>query len=298
MSDVEPRPDDELVSAYLDGEATPDERAVVEARPDLLAKLNQFRSVAGQVADVEPPDPARRAAAVDAALQSSDQSRTTGSDDGVVDLGARRTRARRPGLLIGLSAAAAVVLVVAIGAAVLRSRSQPALTSVGTAAEVAGPTSSTAVPDNARAQTASPAAGAASGAAGNGAQADSAAGVPVVDFGNFADQAALDTRLRAQLDLPVPAGAGAVPAPEAASVPTTGISTPFAASGGFRACDGAIRAGDPALVALTSTGTATVSGQPVYVGIYSVRQTPGAGTPPVQAVVVTPACTVVSTQPS
>ena len=50
MSLPPPSPDDEIVSAVLDGEATPDERARVEADPRLRARLDRLRSVRDAVA--------------------------------------------------------------------------------------------------------------------------------------------------------------------------------------------------------------------------------------------------------
>ncbi|MBV9953592.1 MAG: zf-HC2 domain-containing protein [Acidimicrobiia bacterium] len=50
MTDQPPTDQDlELASAYLDGEATPDERARVEADPQLLARVDELRAVAGAV---------------------------------------------------------------------------------------------------------------------------------------------------------------------------------------------------------------------------------------------------------
>ncbi|MEL7207745.1 MAG: hypothetical protein AAGK32_05865, partial [Actinomycetota bacterium] len=43
------RPDDDLVSAVLDGEADAAERARVESDPDLRARLDEFRSISDAV---------------------------------------------------------------------------------------------------------------------------------------------------------------------------------------------------------------------------------------------------------
>jgi hypothetical protein len=62
------RPDDELVSAVLDGEATPDERARVQADPALSARLGEFAAVRDRVAEPLPPaDETARERAVAAA---------------------------------------------------------------------------------------------------------------------------------------------------------------------------------------------------------------------------------------
>ena len=55
MNEPEPPIDDELVSAVLDGEATPDERALVEASAAGRRRLEQLRRVRDQVQ--EPVDP-------------------------------------------------------------------------------------------------------------------------------------------------------------------------------------------------------------------------------------------------
>lgn len=50
MNDLTPEERDELASAYLDGEATAQEQAMVEADPDLLARVERFRHAAEEVA--------------------------------------------------------------------------------------------------------------------------------------------------------------------------------------------------------------------------------------------------------
>lgn len=66
--------DDELVSAYLDGEASADEIARVESSPELLAEVETLRAVAALVASDPDPatvDPGRRDAHIAAALAAS-----------------------------------------------------------------------------------------------------------------------------------------------------------------------------------------------------------------------------------
>ena len=50
MNDLTPEERDELASAYLDGEATAQDRAMVEADADLLARVEHFRHAAEEVA--------------------------------------------------------------------------------------------------------------------------------------------------------------------------------------------------------------------------------------------------------
>src|SRR5688572_8576296 len=73
MTDAMLPPDDELVAAVLDGEATADERARVEADPALRARLAQFAEVRRRVAApvTVPPDARERAMA--AALAEADR---------------------------------------------------------------------------------------------------------------------------------------------------------------------------------------------------------------------------------
>lgn len=62
MSTFDPSDRDELVAAYLDGEATEAERAVVEADPELVARAELLRQVADLVAEpvMSPPAAVRR----------------------------------------------------------------------------------------------------------------------------------------------------------------------------------------------------------------------------------------------
>jgi hypothetical protein len=73
MTDATPRPDDEIVSAVLDGEATADERALVEADPEAQARLAELRAARDQVAAPVAVPPAVREQAVAAALDLFDQ---------------------------------------------------------------------------------------------------------------------------------------------------------------------------------------------------------------------------------
>ena len=50
MNDLTPEELDELASAYLDSETTAEERAIAEADPALLARVEQFRQAASEVA--------------------------------------------------------------------------------------------------------------------------------------------------------------------------------------------------------------------------------------------------------
>ncbi len=112
MTDPSTHPDDEIVSAYLDGTCTDDERARVEADARLQARLATFARIRDRLADVEPVPAERRDAHVAAALAVSDGGAgdDRAADATVLDLTAERSR-RRGGVVLAAAAAAVVVLV-------------------------------------------------------------------------------------------------------------------------------------------------------------------------------------------
>src|SRR6478609_1263265 len=59
-----------LANAYVDDELDADERARAEADPEVMVQVARLRAAVAAVRDVEPPDPARRAAGIAAAMQS------------------------------------------------------------------------------------------------------------------------------------------------------------------------------------------------------------------------------------
>jgi hypothetical protein len=127
MTDFDASRDDELVSAYLDGEATPEERARVENDPRLQQRLREFRQVSAAVGTPHFfPDAPDRDALLARAVASSTIATPPDTGDGggsgvapVVDLAARRRRQAA----IFLSAAAAVIVAVLAVPALLRSSS-------------------------------------------------------------------------------------------------------------------------------------------------------------------------------
>jgi hypothetical protein len=108
---------DELISAYLDGEVTPEERARVEEDPQLLARVDELRSVVDLWAqDLPCPTDAERDAVLAVALAgvtaaAADDGRTPTS---LTTVRAGRTRWARPAALV----ASAVAVVVLAGGAV------------------------------------------------------------------------------------------------------------------------------------------------------------------------------------
>lgn len=135
MSDPDPTPDDLVVSAVLDGEASPAEAERVASDPRLAARLDQLRAVAAAVGGPVPlVDPAVREAHLAAALAEARRLAAGPPTDGSrgepvpppppppppVDLAAARAR-RRPGTSrVLLSVAAALLVVVAAGAVLVR----------------------------------------------------------------------------------------------------------------------------------------------------------------------------------
>ncbi len=145
MSDVNPS-DDELVSAYLDGEASAVERARVEGDPALLARVEELRAVMGAIsAPVAPPDERAREAAIERALAEHPavgpgRSAAGGSPAVVIDFTADAARRNRRRTL--LVAAAAALLVLMGLPLLLRER-----TSTQTASEAPTSAPSEAAPD-------------------------------------------------------------------------------------------------------------------------------------------------------
>ncbi len=73
---------DLLASLYVDGEATPTERARVEADPDIMARVEQMRAVAETLAAPITPPPAQiQQAHLSAALATFDELGATGSQE-------------------------------------------------------------------------------------------------------------------------------------------------------------------------------------------------------------------------
>jgi hypothetical protein len=109
-----------LASAYLDGDVTSDERALVEADPELASEVERLRQVRALLGDVEPPSISLREEHLATALRAWDRlpaaERTGGSSDATprsliapASLSDRR-RAALNRRLLGAAAAIVVVL--------------------------------------------------------------------------------------------------------------------------------------------------------------------------------------------
>jgi hypothetical protein len=189
---------DELVSAYLDGEVTAAERAQVEADPVLLARVEELRVVLDALAEpVIPPATAERDAAITAALDAHN----------ITDINAARGRRR----LRLVSIAAAVVVVLGAAGALIRASSDGSTQKFTAVAGSIGSASDS--------RTAEQATGAAA-AAGTFTPSASAAGRP--PLGSFTDRSALAAAARAQVHDPArDQSKQAALAPAAASPTTT-----------------------------------------------------------------------------
>ena len=134
MTDHHERDDVELASAYLDGEATSDERARVEGDAELLALVDRMRRVRNAVSEIAPAPAPGRERAIAAALREFDRSAAETDQPtppaNVVPL----DRRRRLSALQGLTAAAAAALVV-VGGFVIAGRNDSDDSSVARDAE-------------------------------------------------------------------------------------------------------------------------------------------------------------------
>jgi hypothetical protein len=195
MTDAPRFPDDELLSAYLDGEVTADERARVEADPALLARVAELRAAAALAArPVAPADAAQIDVAIRVAVAASDVPMTGGGTN-VTDLSAHR---KKPGVGAWLGAAAAILLFVIIAATLVRN----ADTKTSKTAASSGSSLSSAAASQFDQREAATAAAATSVIGG--------------DLGAFPDEVSLTAGARARLA-------------QGAAGPSTGAATPTAA---------------------------------------------------------------------
>ena len=115
MSDEQLR-EDELASAYLDGEATPAEIAEVEASDALLARVEEFRALRDAVAEPVTPLPQdRQDDLIGAALGAAEAEEAARAEAKVVLL-------QRPQRLLLAMAAVVVLLAAVVGTGLIASR--------------------------------------------------------------------------------------------------------------------------------------------------------------------------------
>lgn len=141
MNSPLPPSDDELVSAYLDGDVTAAERARVEGDPVLLAQVERFRLVAEALREPVAPDPARKEQAIAAALGVLDGSVVPFPAKGrPLPPPAVRPAGRRPNRWLAVAAAAVVAAVVAVAGVALLGGGDDDVASPTTETEPTGTT--------------------------------------------------------------------------------------------------------------------------------------------------------------
>jgi hypothetical protein len=258
-----PPPDDELVSAHLDGTATPDEAAAVEASAPAMARRAELDAVRTRMGEPVTPPEGVRDRAVAAALAVFDEQRAEGDPapaTPAVSLGdarsARATRRRRRLVpVLGAVAAVALALVAAAGLFARPPADTSATSGAASDQTVAG-----------FAPEAEPEAPQAPGSGKDGSTPLSnelAAPVAVgVDLGTIADVAGLRRAVAAALTPPA-AGTG----PAAAARAALGEE-----------CEAARRAADPALGPVQLAGKARYQGSPVGVLAFAATSTAPART--------------------
>ena len=210
--------DDEVISAVLDGEATPGERALVEGSVEGRARLAELRAVAEATA--QPVAPLAHATvdamvgrALDTAAPAAAPAATPVALSGRRERRARTVDWRRVGAAV---AAVAAVVVLVVGVAALLN-----VSSQGTSSS-----------DSASSATADAGGGSTSATAGVGAGTDSlrsAAGVVPPDLGSLGDASVvldryavligLDPSIDHQFDGGSTSGSGAVAAESASQAP-------------------------------------------------------------------------------
>jgi negative regulator of sigma E activity len=114
MSERDPLPD-ELLSAYLDGEATPEDAARIERDPELLARVGELAAVRDAVrSDVPAVDDATREATLARVLSEFEHEAPPAVLTTTTQLARRR---RDPGRVLA-TAAAAVIAIALLGGAI------------------------------------------------------------------------------------------------------------------------------------------------------------------------------------
>jgi len=293
MTDPTPRPDDELVSAVLDGEASADERARVEADPASRQRLAELRAVRDLVAAPVPVPSEAREAAIAAALGLYDAgSGGVAGDPGTTfapprptppptdDLAARRASRRGTGGGRFLAAAAAIVVVLIGAGVVLRVLNPPSSETMATSADrssespqVAAGGSGSGNADGER-ETRPGDAVTTSTSPDVSSQPTTTMSLPIedtlgtsvtVDLGVVAGPADLRARMLGVIDEQVERSSGQ-PSPTTVPPPAA-INTADLAS-----CASSLAAVDPEVGELMATGSATYEGRPALVFAFRVDQ--------------------------
>lgn len=282
MTDDRSPADDEIVSAYLDGEATADEVARVEGDPSLRARAAELRAVADQVGQVAPAPAAVRDRHLDRAREELLAAAPASAE--VTHLATARARRSRAVVL----GAVAAVLVIVLAAGLLPrlvDEEPEQLARVATSDEPAAPAEDPAtalLEDEADADAGSGASPSTTlaGVDPRSRDADAGeaapAGAPPPDLGTFGDRAELEAALAQAVDAHPPAGAA-----ETFAVATT-------------PCTAGVLGDDRELTDLVYAARAELAGQPVEVLLF--RTSPAsAANGPLRLYLVDPAtCTPIA----
>jgi hypothetical protein len=255
MTDGASLPDDELVSAYLDGEATPDEVARVESDPALQARLAVFRANSARVGRTPAIDPSGRDTQIARAIEAGSPAALGESAPAAVhDLGEARRRRTRA-LLLG---AAAAVLAVVAAAGVLPGLLDDDEGETAAPLDTTEKSSDAAIDEadgGADADAPAPAAGEALPSTSVAPEAATGGPpTPLPDLGAFATRAELDAALAAAVSQELQGRSTAPPAP-AFSSPTS-------------PCGESVITQDPELIDLVYAARADLAGSPVEVLVF------------------------------
>jgi hypothetical protein len=269
-------PDDEIASAVLDGEATPDEVARVAREPQLAERVEAFRAVQAAVAEpVSPPSASARDHAVAtavaaAATQSAGSETASDTEGGSIAGGENRVRPlvrpKRAGRTWSIAAAVAAAVLIPLAAVAVLSSGESQDDSASSGGETAADqfeaaddevvTSTAPSLDSAESQVAED-------------EPDLGA---IDDADELREVASADLRstrsAESATDVAPSAGESDAPAPS-----TTVPVTPSEGATSFGAetatpCTAAAQSADPSLDTLVYTAKATYQGTPVWVEVY------------------------------
>jgi hypothetical protein len=238
MTDFDP---DELVSAVLDGEATGDERARVEADPALSARLAELRMVRDALAAPTPvPSERERDAAIAAAIRSAP-----------VDLQQRRRNRQRLTQIASIAAAILVFAVVVAGIAALSRHDSNNRAASSAAAASSSPTGSEAAAGAVSPSTES------ADAAGAPSPPLSATAPVVADLGSFATRDALVTAVE-QANAQFRQQTATPPAAASTEQSRSAADAGCASQAGARLFANAQLSGQPVIVVVTAAPNAEI----------------------------------------
>lgn len=273
---------DELVSAYLDGTATADERAAVERSASHRARLDQFQRIHDQLATPLPTaQPHVRESAIAAALATWDEQLATRAHRDAdtspaaltvpVDLErARRARARRR---VRVASVAAIVLVVlALPAVIALSRRHEPSTTQTASAPTEGQITTTVAALTGPTQTSSSSAGAvASGAppAVSAAPETTLAPATTTDLGSIATP--VDLAAKVSLAMTQSSADGSSAATSTTSASPRGVDAPTASpsNDAADACEAVVRSATSGLGVVRFQASATYQGHGVTVLVFA-----------------------------